>query len=383
MLRTKKINKMKVLKIIHTLGHGGAENTFRWLAWGLRREGLEVIAAIPEMNNPQEENWITPALDELDVPYITFDTSGNPLKLVNNLVLLIDKVRPDIVHSHLLDSNFYSSIACKCLAVPHISTEHGDVSFNQTPITRIKYGLLSLCSRYITCVSDSVKDKTYKVAFMKSKLKTVYNGIQFIENTSSTFRKELNIDDRSILIGNVGNLYPIKGQKYLIMAFSEFLRSSTADAYLILVGRGIETDRLKGLVSLMGIPQDRVIFAGFRNDISNILNAIDLYVQPSLSEGHPIAILEALSAGIPVIATAVGGVPEVIGNDRFGTLAIPESWENLHNLMDIYIQHPDIFREKAFKAKKYVRETFSIEKMVSNYISIYLQALKYPGISPQ
>jgi glycosyltransferase involved in cell wall biosynthesis len=239
---------MRVLKIIHTQGHGGAENTFRWLAWGLIREGVEVVAAISEVNNSRSENWVAHALEELSIPYITFDKTGSPLRLLKNIGALIDQVKPDIVHSHLLDSNFYSALSCMRRFKPHISTEHGEVSLKQTASSRVKYGMISLCSRFIVCVSEAVRKKAFSVIPIRGKLKTVYNGIHFIEACHSTFREEFDIPQSGFLIGNVGNLYPVKGQKYLIRAFSNLLRSCSADVYLVLVGRGEEQENLQGLI---------------------------------------------------------------------------------------------------------------------------------------
>lgn len=370
---------MKVLKIIHTQGHGGAENTFRWLAWGLIQEGVEVVAAIPEVSDPRSENWIAPALEELAIPYITIDMTGSPLKLLKNIGAIIDQVKPDIVHSHLLDSNFYSSLACKRRFVPHISTEHGDVSLKQTAVSRIKYGMISFCSRFIICVSDAVKEKAFRVIPLRGKLKTVYNGIHFIETGTSTFREEFGIPESAVLIGNVGNLYPVKGQKYLVRAFSELLRSCSTDVYLVLVGRGIEQDNLQCLVRDLSIPEGKVLFTGFRNDIENVMNALDLYVQPSLSEGHPLAVIEAMSLGVPVIATAVGGIPEIIGQDQYGTLVNSGSWGDLHRGMLAYLRCRDTFLEKACAARSYTRDTFSVGKMACNYKAVYQQTLTIHG----
>lgn len=366
---------MKVLKIIHTLGHGGAENTFRWLAWGLRREGVEVVAAISELGDTQKENWIAPALAALEIPCVTFDTTGSSCQLLRNISAVTDRVRPDIVHSHLLDSNFYSALACRRRSVPHICTEHGDVSLSNTTATRVKYGTISLCSQLVVCVSDAVRESASRVVLNRNKLKTIYNGIHFVEKSISSFRAEFNIPDGAVLIGNVGNLYPVKGQKYLVRAFSELLRLNSADIYLVIVGRGVEQDNLQGLAGDLGIPEGRVLFTGFRDDVQNIMNALDLYVQPSISEGHPLAVLEAMSLGIPVIATAVGGIPEIIGQDRFGILVNSRSWEDLYRGMQDYLHRPDTFLEKACAARSYTRDVFSVEKMACNYIAVYERAL--------
>lgn len=365
---------MKVLKIIHTLGHGGAENTFRWLAWGLQQKGIEVIAAIPSVNAPDTENWLAPALEELGIAHLTFNKMGSPVRLLRQIDKVVKQVGPDIVHSHLLDSNFYSGLVCRRRCVRHVSTEHGDVSLLQRAESRVKYWTISCCSRYVLCVSEAVKESVARVIPFKNKLATVYNGIRFFENVPSTFRQEFSIPEAALVIGNVGNLYPVKGQTYLITAFSR-LFNSRPDSYLILVGRGAEEGRLREQVSKLGLPADRVIFTGFRNDVENVLNAFDLYVQSSLSEGHPIAVLEAMSLGKPVIATAVGGVPEVVGPNRYGALAVAGSWESLWERLQEYARYPDAFRERAQAARKHVRDNFSIGNMARNYIEIYRRAL--------
>jgi glycosyltransferase involved in cell wall biosynthesis len=371
---------MKVLKIIHTLGHGGAENVFRQLASGLLQEGVEVIAAIPRVSDPRQENWIAPALEEYQVPFTTFDKSGGPLRLLMNMSAVVRQAKPHIVHSHLLDSNFYSALACRLLSVPHVCTEHGDVSFKQTVLSRVKYRVISSCSNSIICVSDAVRESAERLVPDGGKLKTVYNGINFLEKKRSTFRAEIGIPAYAFLIGNVGNLYVVKGQKYLIRAFAELL-PVFPQAFLALVGRGGEEQNLRQLTGELDIPSGRVIFTGFRNDIENVMNAFDLYVQPSKSEGHPIAVLEAMSLGIPVIATAVGGIPEVLRQGQYGTLATPESWEHLCGCIMDYVRNPVKFQERALLAKHHVRERFSIQNMARSYVETYQQALAQWGKS--
>jgi glycosyltransferase involved in cell wall biosynthesis len=367
---------MKVLKIIHTIGHGGAENTFRWLAWGLRRQGVEVLAAVPgnAFTEQQKEDWLIQALDELEVPRLTFDTGASGWQLYKNIQTLIGHVKPDLVHSHLLDSNFYSAMACRSAFVPHVCTEHGDVLFASSARMAIKYNVISLCSRFVVCVSEAVRKAAGRFVWIGKKLKTIYNGIHFLEPRPSVFRKEFNIPEDSILIGNVGNLYPVKGQRYLIRAFSK-LQTVYPNTVLALVGRGCEEGPLRQLSQEVRIPDNRIVFTGFRNDVENIMNAFDLYVQPSLSEGHPVAVLEAMSLEVPVIATAVGGIPEILQQERYGKLVAVESVESLYQSMQAYMMDRAKFITKASAAKQYVRNEFSVERMAMNYIACYEEAL--------
>ncbi|BCS54961.1 glycosyltransferase family 4 protein [Geobacter sp. SVR] len=363
---------MKVLKIIHTQGHGGAENAFRWLAWGLCREGVDVLAAIPEPDATRRTSWIASALDEAGVPYLTFDKRGTPVRLLQNIASVVGRVRPDVVHSHLLDSNFYASLVSRRMGIPHVSTEHGDLLFIRSATAGIKYSAISFCSSRVICVSEAVRNKAAGIV-RAGKLATIPNGINFFRPASSCFREHCGIPSTAVLIGNVGNLYPIKGQKFLIEAFAQLL-ASHPDARLVLVGRGAEEPNLRHLARELNI-EGKILFTGFRNDVEDIVNSLDLYVQPSLSEGHPLAVLEAMSIGIPVITSAVGGLPELLDYGRYGALVPPASSEELHARMLGFMREPEPYRERAHAAQCHVREQFSIEKMTRRYIEVYEKAL--------
>lgn len=238
----------------------------------------------------------------------------------------------------------------------------------------MKYSLISIFSHLIVCVSEAVREKASSMVLVKKKLRTVYNGIKFFEKRNSSFQSEFNIPGNAVVIGSVGNLYPVKGQKYLIKAFAD-IRAGFPKAYLVIVGRGGEEATLKQLVRDLRIPTDSVIFTGFRQDIENIMNSFDLYVQPSLSEGHPVAVLEAMSLGIPVIATAVGGIPEVTSGNKYGTLVPPGSSEDLIAVFREFRRNQLKFNAKALPAEAYIRSEFTLEKMAANYIQCYQEVL--------
>jgi glycosyltransferase involved in cell wall biosynthesis len=365
----------RVLQIIHTLGHGGAENIFRWLAWQLKNEGLDVIGAIPVRGDSRKnENWVGPALEEVGVDYVTYDKSGSPLDLLRNIKAVIRNTGPDVVHSHLLDANFYSSIACRILSVPHVCTEHGDVLVDHSPAGRLKYVLLSRNSRAVVCVSKTVLEAACKKGIRRTNLEMIHNGIHFPEPGTSTFREEFGIPGTSLLIGNVANLYPVKGQRYLVLAFEKLLRIFP-ESHLVIVGRGMEREKLESLASRIGIPEDRFILTGFRGDVGNILSAMDVYAQPSLSEGLPVALLEAMSCGIPVVATDVGGIHEVLNGNRHGVLVTPGSWESLFEVLRKMAEDIGPFRRLAEESRRHVRENFSLRAMARRYIETYERVL--------
>ena len=142
------------------------------------------------------------------------------------------------------------------------------------------------------------------------------------------------------------------------------------------MGRGNEKAALEDLVRSLGIPEYKVIFTGFRSDVLNIIRSLDIYIQPSLSEGHPLSLLEAMGIGIPVIATEVGGMPEVIGQNEYGLLVQPASSEGLCNGMITVAKDRDVYKGKALIARGFVRENFSLDKMTSKYIELYERTLR-------
>lgn len=362
---------MKVLLIIHTMGHGGAENIFRWLAWGLKRRGVEVIAAVPVFDEKLDnEDWITPALEDLGIPYETYDKSGSPLQMILRLRRLIKKTKPDLVHSHLMDSNFYSSLAARLASVPHVCTEHGDISLKDSRSERFKFLCLSTISNSVICVSEAVRSKAADKMFLGKKPGLVYNGITMPEADGTGFREEFSIPVGSTLVGNVANLYPVKGQKFLVSAFSGFLESFP-DSYLVFVGRGSERQPLEELARAEGIPGDRIIFTGFRDDVSDILSSLDIYVQPSLSEGLPVSVLEAMIMGVPVVATRVGGLEEIIKNDTLGTLVEPGSSKAILDALLRVAGGINKYKDNAATARAAVIERFSLDRMTEDYLQIY------------
>jgi glycosyltransferase involved in cell wall biosynthesis len=364
---------MRVLTIIHTRGHGGAENIFRLLAWRIRREGIDVIAAIPERDASAKEYWIGPALEELQIPHVTFDNRGSGREFLKSLKRLIGEVQPDIVHSHLLDSNFYSALACRRLSIPHICTEHGDIALKRSVSQRLKLFLLPLMSDAIVCVSSAVKERAARLPFQR-KFSVIYNGITSHTEEESTFREELGLCNREILIGNIANLYPVKGQRYLVEAFSRCLPLFT-NAYLILVGRGSEKQHLENQARRLGIPQGRIIFTGFRKDVINIVRSLDIYVQPSLSEGLPVSLLEAMLQQIPVIATSVGGIPEIIGKNEHGLLVSAGSSDELYHALRRVAENLPTFKAKAEITSGVIEAKFSLDLMAKKYIDLYKNTL--------
>ncbi len=241
------------------------------------------------------------------------------------LMSIVRKNKIDLVHAHYIMPPGLIAVICKgILGVKTAVTIHGSDIFvlarKRALRNLIKYVLNKV--DYVFVVSDSIRDEVLNLGIegIQNKIKVTYNAVdvqKFRPDQESSFKEEMNIDARKPVVLFVGNLVWQKGVGYLIRA-KEFLKK---DAEIVIVGDGPLFEEFKGIVEFENI--EEIKFAGARKDIEKIMAAADVFVLPSLSEGRPSVILEAMASGKPVIATNVGGIPELV-NEQVGILINPE-----------------------------------------------------------
>ncbi|MHA2030384.1 MAG: glycosyltransferase, partial [Candidatus Kariarchaeaceae archaeon] len=235
--------------------------------------------------------------------------------------------RPIFLHCWLFHANIVGRLFGYCLKVPVIITSRRNVEIGDPireyfkRITRnFDHVTITVCN-----LARSVEIKRAKGD--PGKVVTIYNGLDVTEfdnlasELPSRLRNELNFPQNSIIIGSVGRLHPQKGFLQIIDAI-QYLRSPISEIYLIIIGDGELRHCLEKHVKSVGL-ENRVRFTGWRNDIPNFLTMINIFVLPSLWEGMPNAVLEAMAAGLPVVATNVGGTPEVVVDGETGFLVPP------------------------------------------------------------
>src|SRR5208283_961192 len=241
--------------------------------------------------------------------------SGRSYTLPLKMMALFSRLKADIIHTHNYYSGIYGIPAAKMLRIPVVHGEHGfDCSHESGEIdNKKKEKLLCRLADHILCVSPSLKDVICNNFKIKSeKVSVITNGVDFEKYASCTdtknVRKKLGIDDDKIVIGSVGRLNHIKNYTLLINAVA--LLSAKERVAVLLVGDGPERERLHASAKDSGIA-DNLIITGARTDIPDMLSVMDFFVLPSLLEGMSNSILEAMCAGLPVVASNVGGNPEL------------------------------------------------------------------------
>ena len=297
-----------------------------------------------------------------------------PFKLAS----LIKQKKIDVIHAHNATAWFYGTWASILTRVPIVYTEH-DRSF-PTPL-RLKY-FHYFFGKYATAViavSKTVKENLEKYEHIKN-VKVIYNGIDpdlfkpaSIEEKVLK-KKQLGLNKNDFVLGNVGRMDYWKNQRILIEILPD-LKKISPQIKLILVGGGEEEGNLKKSAIKKGVKND-VIFLGQRSDVNQILKAFDIFVFPSLTEGLPLVVIEAMATGLPIVASHVGGIPELVVNGETGFLVSPTSKEEIKETIIKLLDNPKLRKEMGQIARKRFETHFSLPQMVQKYIEVYEEAVR-------
>jgi glycosyltransferase involved in cell wall biosynthesis len=227
----------------------------------------------------------------------------------------------------------------------------------------------------IFAVTRELRDFHARQAWIRpERMGVLYNGVDTqrfspSKETRIAMRKELSLPEESFVIGTVGRLVPIKDQQTLLKA-AALLSRSGIDARVLLVGSGPERERLQGQAA--GALEGRVCFAGDSSRVPEMLNAMDVFVLPSLNEGMSNTLLEAMACGLPVLATSAGGNPEIIEDNVNGCLFTPGDVEWLANKLKLLARDPTLVHQLGTAARNRAIESFSLSRMLETYRRFYL-----------
>jgi glycosyltransferase involved in cell wall biosynthesis len=313
---------MKVLHLITELELGGAERLLVTMLPRLDRKRFEVSVAYLYGEAP-----LRPELERAGIRVTKLDSQSKcDLRAFSRLVQLLREERVEILHTHLIQADLMGYFAARRARVPvMISTKHNTHYFRSHAswLARLDAFVNRRLTR-VVAVSDAVKDfyiRTQQLA--ADRIEVIHNGIDLerFRDAKPLARSALGCTDSERIVCAVGSLTEKKGHSVLLRAWSEVVRAQAA-ARLLLVGDGPLRGELERRVGELGL-KDMVRFLGRRQDVPEILRASDLFVLPSLWEGFGIVVVEAMAAGLPVIASNVDGVGEIVRPEQDGLLVSP------------------------------------------------------------
>jgi len=282
--------------------------------------------------------------------------------------------RVDVAHSHEFTMAVYGAWAARRAGIPHLFTMHGGRYYADRWRRRIALRVAAELSGAVVAVSESLRGHLSRDLWMRaSRIVTVPNGARLSSVERSSLREELRLSADDQLAVAVGNLYPVKGHRYLLEALA-LLRTRLPQLHVAIAGRGLLEAELRARAEALGIG-DRFHLLGLRADIGNVLGGADVVVLPSLSEGVPLALLEAMLAARPIVATAVGEVPTVLDSGRAGVLVPPGDAAAIANALGTLLCDPAQARRLSAAAATRASEEYTLNRMIERYTTLYAKLL--------
>lgn len=361
-----------ILYLSTSSGPGGAERVISNLAASLDSGRYRAILCL------FRPGWIQERSESRGIRTYIIPTHGMmDWRWVLRFKRLLQEEKVDLIHAHEFDANVQGTFVAAMTGIPLVATVHGKNYFWERLRRRLAYRWVN---REATMVAVSENLKQFivdKVGASPDRIKVIYNGVDVLPNYEQAdvdrCRKELGISKTDHIVGVVGNLYPVKGHQYLIDGIPLILEKTPNTSFLF-AGRGQLESQLKEQVHRLGLDR-RVHFLGLRQDISRILAMLDVFVLPSLSEGLSMAILEAMIAGKPVVATQVGGNPELVLAGETGYLVPPQDSRALALSLTTLLMNREQALQFGMKGKSRAEGQFSLRTMVQAYQSLYEECL--------
>lgn len=303
----------------------------------------------------------------------------NPLSLYK-LTRFFKDERIDLVHTNGARMNFYGRLAAHWAEVHHIcSTVHNSlydypiVGFKRAVYVKTDVWTARYAQRIITVAEALARDLRDKYGIPAEKILTIHNGIDLSEleptRSREAVRDDLGIPPDSPLVGAIGRMTHQKGFTYLLQALPALIER-VPKTQCLLVGDGPLRGELEREAVQLGL-LDRCIFTGLRTDIPDLLTAIDVFVLPSLSEGFPMVLLEAMGMRQPVVATAVSGNPELIEHGRTGLLVSSADPPAITKAAAWLLEHPSEAEAMGQAARSVVEERFNVKNMLEKTEEVY------------
>jgi len=357
-----------VLHLCESSDTGGAESILISLVQGLDKDRYSSVVCLlsdgwlkVELEKRRIETVVIPQPRSLDFHWL-----AQAYRLVKDRGI-------HVMHSHEFATNVYASILSIATGIPVVTTAHGKNYYAEKWRRRAAYRFVAWQSTMVAVSDDLKRFLAQRVGIPLDNIRVIHNGVDLSRYTvldgSRAVREELGIGAGQRVIGTVGNLFSVKGQTYLLKA-CKAVAIAVPELLLLVAGEGDQLGPLQKEASALGI-EGNVKFLGFRDDVPSLLQAMEVFVLPSLSEGLPLAVLEALALRKPVVATSVGGIPEIVEDGVTGYLVPPKDPQALADKILLLLRDPRTAASFGQAGRKTVEEAFGLEQMVRKYQALY------------
>ena len=384
--------RIKILHIITRLDRGGSAQNTLLTCHELSRKydvvlahGLSLESKMPQLERQSVERQIAVArkhgLRNITIPSLVRRVDPvQDIRAFFAILKLLIREKPAIVHTHTYKAGILGCWAAKMAGVPIIiHTPHGHIFFGHfSPlITRlfmiIERLTAAMVDRMVALTEGERSDYVASSVVNPDKMVTIHSGVnidQFmkLKRNGREKKRSLGLDTNTLVVGTIGWLLPIKGPIYLLKAMAEVWQSHP-DIQLVYVGKGDLEKELKGEVYRTGVSH-KVSFLGWRDDIPEIMQFLDIFVLPSLNEGMGRVLVEAMASAKPIVASNVGGIPDLVKHGHNGFLVGPGDVNGLSLAIKELIEDEQLRLKMGAKGKS-MAPHFRVEKMVEKIDALY------------
>lgn len=387
------MKKIKILYFSHSSSLAGGERSLLILIKYLDRSTFDPVVILPtkgllldELKKLNVHTYVIPLRWWISNSKELGALSPNIYYRLGSIEEIIKIENPDIIHTNT-SVILEGALSAKKNRIPHIWHIHEILDGHPSmvipfPLPLI-YFIMDKLSAKIVVVSEAVKKAMLNI-IPENKIKIIYNGIEINKLThirGSSIRKEINIPNDTPIAVTIGSIVREKGYDNLLNAIS-LVKKNKSNVKFIIVGTGKPkaVHNLKKCINKLNL-KEYVYYLGFREDIPNILSGSDFLILPSCTEGFPLAPLEAMAAGKPIIATNCGGLPEIVSDGEFGFLVPINNPQDLSEKILYMIENKDKTREMGIKAQKNIIEKFKPETYVEKFQNLYKEMTKERDIN--
>jgi glycosyltransferase involved in cell wall biosynthesis len=361
--------------VVHLIGSTGLYGAERWILAQMRALDPDKVRSTI-INLVDDENTVSDivvAARQRGLTAIDFYTGGkfNPFSAFS-LARWIREQQVEIIHGHGFKSDIFGLLTALLAGCRVMTTPHGwSVEKNIKLQLYEKFDRLMFRFMDMVCPLSPALNEGLSGTVVESRLRLVYNGVDIDEVRAAQTGAKRYIDD--FVIGYIGRLVTLKNVETLLTAF-HILQAKRSNVRLIIVGEGPERPNLENQSQQLGI-DDRVEFMGFKDNAVACLKDFNVFVLPSLSEGIPRCIMEAMSASVPVVASDIPGNRNLISHRDTGLLYTPGDSKALSELLMYIMDNPTEAAEMALNGNRKVEEEYSNKKMAEEYASVYRNLL--------
>lgn len=373
--------KTKVMYAITKGNWGGAQQYVYNLAVSMPNDIFDVVVVYGEGEILEEK------LKEKGIKVYKLNSMARDIKIFKEwkafkeLLSIIKKEAPDVLHLNSSKMGGLGGLAGRIARVPKILFTAHAWAFNesrpwvQKKIITFLHWLTVIFSHTTLAVSRKTKKDIDSLPFMRNRVFVVHNGIGKVDfipkkTAQNTISKKVGAKPTPIMIGTISELHKNKGLNFLI----EAVKDLDEEVSVYIIGDGEEIKNIENKIEELGL-QEKVHLTGRIDDARTLLKAFDIFTLTSITEALPGVILEAGLAGLPVVATRVGGIPEIVENGKSGILVSPYKVKEINTALKYLISKPDKRKEFGKEIKNSVEKNFSLERMIERTKRFYIPTI--------